>query len=84
VRRRPTEATAVERDQRGAFPQVHPGREPAVGHLLSPEPLPEPAGAIGRLLPRSTAFFDGAGATGPLTVLAAWILVGLAADRLAA
>jgi hypothetical protein len=40
-------------------------------------------GAGGSLL-RSTAFFDGAGAAGPLTVLAAWVVLGLALGWLAA
>jgi hypothetical protein len=52
----------------------------------APEMLPEPAGAIGQLLPpgagasllRSTAFFDGAGAGGHVVVLAAWVVAGLA------
>jgi hypothetical protein len=68
-----------------------------VGNPLSavssaPELLPEPAGAIGQLLPpgaggtllRGTAFFDGAGATAPLAVLAAWVLLGLALTWVAA
>jgi hypothetical protein len=53
----------------------------------APELLPEPAAAIGQLLPpgaagsllRSVAFFDGAGAAGPLAVLAVWVLAGLGA-----
>lgn len=53
----------------------------------APELLPEPAGAIGRLLPpgaggtllRSTAFFDGAGATSHLVVLLAWATIGFGA-----
>jgi hypothetical protein len=52
----------------------------------APELLPEPAGALGHLLPpgagaallRSTTAFDGAGGTRPLLVLAAWALGGLA------
>lgn len=52
-----------------------------------PEMLPEPAGAIGQLLPpgaggnllRSTGFFDGAGGGGHIAVLAAWALAGFAA-----
>jgi hypothetical protein len=59
---------------------------PLSGVSSAPELLPAPAGAIGQLLPpgaggtllRSTAFFDGAGATAPLAVLAAWVLLGLA------
>jgi hypothetical protein len=50
------------------------------------EMLPQPWGALGQLLPpgagvsatRSVAFFDGAGAEQPLTVLAIWLLAGLA------
>jgi hypothetical protein len=50
------------------------------------EMLPQPWGALGQLLPpgagvsatRSVAFFDGAAATKPLTVLAIWLLAGLA------
>jgi hypothetical protein len=50
------------------------------------EMLPQPWGAVGQLLPpgagvsatRSVAFFDGAGATKPLTVLAIWLVAGLA------
>jgi hypothetical protein len=52
-----------------------------------PEMLPEPAGAIGQLLPpgaggnllRSTGFFDGAAAGGHVAVLAGWALLGFAA-----
>jgi type IV secretory pathway TrbD component len=48
--------------------------------------LPQPWGAVGQLLPpgagvgatRSVAFFDGAGATKPSTVLAIWLVAGLA------
>jgi hypothetical protein len=51
----------------------------------APELLPKPWGAIGQLLPpgagatllRDVAFFDGAGGTVPLVVLASWALVGL-------
>jgi hypothetical protein len=65
---------------------------PLSGISSAPELLPEPAGALGQLLPpgaggsllRSTAFFDGAAATGPLAVLAAWAVLGLAAGWLAA
>jgi hypothetical protein len=60
---------------------------PLSGISTAPELLPEPAGAIGQLLPpgaggsllRSTAFFDGAGAAAPLTVLVVWAGLGLAA-----
>src|SRR5690606_38774950 len=52
----------------------------------APELLPQPWGAIGQLLPpgaaasllRSVAFFDGAGATGPLVVLLVWAGVAVA------
>ena len=65
---------------------------PLSGISSAPELLPQPAGALGQLLPpgaggsllRSTAFFDGAAATGPLAVLAAWAVLGLAAIWLAA
>jgi hypothetical protein len=65
---------------------------PLSGISSAPELLPQPAGALGQLLPpgaggsllRSTAFFDGAAATGPLAVLAAWAALGLAAIWLAA
>jgi hypothetical protein len=65
---------------------------PLSGVSSAPELLPQPAGAIGQLLPpgaggsllRSTAFFDGAGAAAPLTVLAAWIGLGLLATGVAA
>jgi hypothetical protein len=60
---------------------------PLSGVSSAPELLPEPAGAIGQLLPpgaggnllRSTAFFDGAAASGPLVVLVAWVALGLVA-----
>jgi hypothetical protein len=59
---------------------------PLSGLSSAPELLPQPAGALGQLLPpgaggsllRSTAFFDGAAATGPLAVLAASWLGALA------
>jgi hypothetical protein len=65
---------------------------PFSGVSSAPELLPEPAGAIGQLLPpgaggsllRSTAFFDGAGAGGPLTVLLAWVALGLVVAGVAA
>jgi hypothetical protein len=52
----------------------------------APELLPQPWGTIGQYLPpgaaatllRSVAFFDGAGDTGPLTVLTAWAAAGFA------
>ncbi|GAA2608836.1 hypothetical protein SMC26_28775 [Actinomadura fulvescens] len=51
----------------------------------APELLPQPWGMIGQLLPpgagvsllRSVAFFDGANAGGPLTVLLAWVAAAL-------
>lgn len=49
-------------------PEMLPGRSGALGRLLPP-------GAGGRLL-RSTAFFDGHGATAPATVLTAWLTLG--------
>lgn len=60
---------------------------PWSGVASAPELLPEPAGALGQLLPpgaaasllRSVAFFDGAGAATPLAVLAVWALAGLGA-----
>jgi predicted RNA-binding Zn ribbon-like protein len=60
---------------------------PFSGVGTAPEMLPEPAGAIGQLLPpgaggnllRSTGFFDGAAAGEHVTVLVVWVLVGLAA-----
>src|SRR5688572_23085849 len=53
----------------------------------APELLPEPVGGLGQLLPpgaganllRSTGFFDGAGASEHIAVLAVWALLGLAA-----
>lgn len=49
-------------------PEMLPGRSGALGQLLPP-------GAGGQLL-RSTAFFDGRGATSALTVLLAWATLG--------
>jgi hypothetical protein len=65
---------------------------PFSGVASGPEMLPQPVGAIGQLMPpgaggnllRSTGFFDGAAATGHVTVLAAWGLVGLALLAVAA
>jgi len=65
---------------------------PFSGAGSAPELLPEPVGGIGQLLPpgaganllRSTGFFDGAAAGGPVTVLLAWALGGLALVALAA
>jgi len=58
---------------------------PWSGIASAPELLPEPAGAIGQLLPtgaaggliRSVAFFDGAAAGPYLLVLGAWAVAGL-------
>jgi hypothetical protein len=69
----------------GALTMIFIGN-PFSGVGSAPELLPEPAGAIGQLLPpgaggnllRSTGFFDGAGGAGPLTVLAIWTVAGLA------
>ncbi len=57
---------------------------PLSGLTSAPEMLPQGWGALGQLLPpgasgsllRSVAFFDGAGAGRPLTVLLAWLAVG--------
>jgi len=62
------------------------------GISSAPEMLPKPLGLIGQLIPpgaggnllRSTAFFDGAGATGHLIVLAVYAAVGLGAIGAAA
>ncbi|TCJ93596.1 hypothetical protein [Nocardia alba] len=58
----------------------------------APELLPQPWGTLGQLLPpgaaasllRSVAYFDGAGALAPLTVLLAWAAAGVALLGLAA
>ncbi|WP_020577813.1 hypothetical protein [Actinopolymorpha alba] len=65
---------------------------PFSGVTSAPELLPRWAGITGQLLPpgaggtllRSTAFFDGATALRPLTVLCAWTVFGLAAVFLGA
>jgi hypothetical protein len=57
---------------------------PLSGLTSAPEMLPHGWGALGQLLPpgasgsllRSVAFFDGAGAARPLTVLLGWLLFG--------
>jgi hypothetical protein len=57
---------------------------PLSGAATAPEMLPEGWGTLGRYLPpgatgsllRSVAFFDGAAATRPLTVLAVWAVAG--------
>jgi len=59
---------------------------PWSGVASAPELLPEPIGVIGQWLPtgaagsalRSVAYFDGAAVGGPLVVLAAWAVAGLA------
>jgi len=69
----------------GAVTMIFVGN-PFSGVGSAPELLPEPAGAIGQLLPpgaggnllRSTGFFDGAGGAGHLTVLLVWAAAGLA------
>ncbi|MEV6201101.1 ABC transporter permease [Streptomyces sp. NPDC051771] len=58
---------------------------PLSGTATAPEMLPGWSGALGQLLPpgaggqllRSTAYFDGHGATGPVVVLAAWLALGV-------
>ncbi|MEU6432121.1 hypothetical protein ABZ860_39980 [Microbispora sp. NPDC046973] len=58
---------------------------PLSGTATAPEMLPGWSGALGRLLPpgaggqllRSTAFFDGHGATRSAIVLATWVTLGL-------
>jgi hypothetical protein len=60
---------------------------PFSGVTSAPELLPAPVGTIGQWLPpgaganllRSTAYFNGHGASGHLTVLIVWIVLGLAA-----
>jgi hypothetical protein len=58
---------------------------PISGLAAAPELLPKPWGTVGQFLPpgagasllRSAAFFDGAGATRPLWVLASWAVGGV-------
>ena len=60
---------------------------PFSGVTSAPDLLPAPVGTIGQWLPpgagasllRSTAYFGGHGASGPLAVLIAWVVLGLAA-----
>ena len=60
---------------------------PFSGATSAPELLPTPVGTIGQWLPpgagasllRSTAYFNGHGASGHLTVLIVWIVLGLTA-----
>ncbi len=60
---------------------------PFSGVTSAPELLPAPVGAIGQWLPpgagaellRSTAYFNGHGASGHVTVLMVWVVLGLAA-----
>jgi hypothetical protein len=64
---------------------------PFSGVATAPEMLPQPVGALGQLLPpgaggnllRSTGFFDGAGASSHVLVLAAWTVLGTACLLLA-
>lgn len=59
---------------------------PLSGATSAPELLPAPWGAVGQALPpgagatllRGTAFFDGAGAAGPVWILLGWLAVGVA------
>jgi hypothetical protein len=68
----------------GALTMIFVGN-PFSGVGSAPELLPQPAGTIGQLMPpgaggnllRSSGFFDGAGASGHLTVLAVWVAAGL-------
>jgi len=65
---------------------------PLSGLASAPEMLPQPWGALGQLMPpgaggtllRSVAFFDGAAAAAPLTVLGSWVVGGLILLGLAA
>ncbi|MEU8257595.1 hypothetical protein AB0C06_25380 [Micromonospora inaquosa] len=58
---------------------------PLAGTATAPEMLPGWSGTLGQLLPpgasgrllRSTAFFDGHGATHPVIVLATWLTLGV-------
>ncbi|WP_338931670.1 ABC transporter permease [Streptomyces netropsis] len=58
---------------------------PLSGMASAPEMLPQPLGTVGQFLPpgaaatlfRSVGSFDGAGAGGPVLVLAVWSLIGL-------
>ncbi|MFF4232980.1 ABC transporter permease [Streptomyces sp. NPDC001820] len=60
---------------------------PFSGAASAPELLPEPAGALGRLLPpgagattlRSVAYFDGSAAGASVLTLSLWAVLGLAA-----
>ncbi|MFG1805606.1 ABC transporter permease [Streptomyces sp. NPDC049040] len=70
----------------GAVLMVFVGN-PSSGSTSAPELLPTAVGDIGRWLPpgaganllRGTAYFDGSGSGGPVTVLALWSVLGLAA-----
>ena len=65
---------------------------PLSGLNSAPEMLPSGWGELGQWLPqganatllRSTAFFDGAGATMPIVVLTCWVLAGAALIVIAA
>ena len=58
---------------------------PLSGAATAPEMLPGWSGVVGRLLPsgaggqllRSTAFFDGRGASHSVVVLVAWLTIGV-------
>jgi hypothetical protein len=70
----------------GALLMIFTGN-PFSGVLSAPQLLPAPVGVIGQWLPpgaagsllRSTGYFHGYGASGPLTVLIVWSFLGLAA-----
>lgn len=59
---------------------------PLSGMTSAPEMLPAGWGTLGQLLPpgaggtllRTTAYFDGAGAAGPVAVLVGWLVLGVA------
>lgn len=67
----------------GALTMVLVGN-PLSGASSAPELLSQPWGAVGQALPpgagvtllRGTAFFDGAGAAGPIWTLVVWCLIG--------
>jgi hypothetical protein len=67
----------------GAVTMVLVGN-PFSGVASAPEMLPQPVGALGRLMPpgaggnllRSTGLFDGAAAGGHVVVLAVWVVAG--------
>ena len=73
----------------GALVMIFIGN-PFSAAATAPELLPQPVGGLGQLLPpgaganllRSTGFFDGAGAGEHVTVLAVWVVLGVAATLL--